>query len=80
MLFSKMNALQKDPSILDNIRALESKIDRIEDKLQEEIFTMDISLAEKMQISHVVELLCDLSDIIEDIADKIQIMLIARKA
>ena len=80
MLFSKMNALQKDPSILDNIRALESKIDRIEDKLQEEIFTMDISLAEKMQISHVVVLLCDLSDIIEDIADKIQIMLIARKA
>ena len=80
MLFSKMNTLQKDPSILDNIRALESKVDRIEDKLNEDIFTLDISLAEKVQISHIVELLCDLSDIIEDIADKIQIMLIARKA
>ena len=80
MLFSKMNALQKDPAILDEIRALESKVDRIEDKLNEDIFTLDIGLAEKMQISHIVELLCDLSDIIEDIADKIQIMLIARKA
>ena len=80
MLFSKMNALQKDPSILDEIRALESKVDRIEDKLNGDIFGLDIGLAEKMQISHVVELLCDLSDIIEDIADKIQIMLIARKA
>ena len=80
MLFSKMNALQKDSSILDDIRALESKVDKIEDKLNEDIFTLDISLAEKVQISHIVELLCDLSDIIEDIADKIQIMLIARKA
>ena len=34
----------------------------------------------KMQISNVVDLFCDISDIIEDIADKIQIMLIARKA
>ncbi|MBP3375713.1 MAG: DUF47 family protein [Clostridia bacterium] len=80
MLFSKMNVLQKDSSILDEIRSLESKVDRIEDKLNEDIFTLDISLAEKVQISHIVELLCDLSDIIEDIADKIQIMLIARKA
>ena len=75
-----MNVLQKDSSILDEIRSLESKVDRIEDKLNEDIFTLDISLAEKVQISHIVELLCDLSDIIEDIADKIQIMLIARKA
>ena len=80
MLFSKMNALQKDTSLLDEIRALETKVDVIEDKIHENIFTLDISLAEKAQLSHVVELLCDLSDIIEDIADKIQIMLIARKA
>ena len=80
MLFSKLNVLQKDSSILDEIRALESKVDKIEDKLNENIFTLDTSLAEKVQISHIVELLCDLSDIIEDIADKIQIMLIARKA
>lgn len=80
MLFSKMNALQKDPSTLDRIRVLESQIDVIEDKLNESIFSMNIGLAEKMQISNLVDLVCDISDIIEDIADKIQIMLIARKA
>lgn len=80
MLFSKMSTLQKDPAILDNIRSLETQVDVIEDKLNFEIFDMNIDLAEKMQIAHVIEQLCDLSDIIEDIADKIQIMLIARKA
>ena len=38
------------------------------------------SLAEKMQISNVVDLFCDISDIIEDIADKIQIMLVERES
>ena len=41
---------------------------------------MDIELAAKMQFFGIVETLCDISDIIEDVADKIQIMLIARKA
>ena len=80
MLFSKMTALQKDPAILDNIRSLETQVDLIEDKMNTQIFEMNIALAEKMQIAHIIEQLCDLSDILEDIADKIQIMLIARKA
>ncbi|MBQ6929243.1 MAG: DUF47 family protein [Oscillospiraceae bacterium] len=80
MLFQKMSALQKDTSILDKIRALETDVDHIEDKINTQIFQMNLALAEKMQVSHIVEHLCDLSDIIEDIADKIQIMLIARKA
>ncbi len=80
MLFSKMSKLQKDPSILDEIRSLESQVDRIESLLGHRIFDMEIELAAKMQIYGVLENLCDLSDIIENIADKIQIMLIARKA
>ena len=79
MLFSKLNALQQDHSILDEIRALESEVDTIEDRLHEVTFDSDAELAAKRQTSHLVELLCDLSDIIEDIADKIQIMLITRK-
>ena len=78
-LFAKIGALQKDHSILDEIRALETKVDKIEYKLNDDIFALDLGLAEKVQMSHLVELLCDLSDVIEDIADKIQIMLIARK-
>lgn len=80
MLFSKMGKLQKDPSILDRIRGMETQIDRIESRLGRHIFDMDIELAAKMQLFGIVESLCDISDIIEDIADKIQIMLIARKA
>ncbi len=79
MLFSKLNEFQKDHSILDQIRALESRIDVIEDELNERTFNLDLGLAEKTQISHMTELLCDASDVIEDIADKIQVMLITRK-
>ena len=80
MLFSKMTVLQQDPAKLDAIRALESQVDRIEDKLTEAIFAANIQLAEKMQAAAIIEQLGDISDIIEDIADKIQIMVIARKA
>ncbi len=80
MLFSKMRQLQKDFSILDEIRALESEVDVIEKRLSEQIFEMDVELALKMQFFELVGRLCDISDIIEDIADKIQIMLISRKA
>lgn len=80
MLFSKLGALQRDHSILDEIRHMESRVDVIEDKLHEAIFDTDLSLAEKLLAEEVLDMLCDVSDIIEDIADKIQIMLIARKA
>ena len=47
---------------------------------QKQIFAMDTELAAKMQFFQLVQRICDISDVIEDIADKIQIMLIARKA
>ena len=80
MLFSRMNELQKDTSILDKIRSLESVIDKIELKLGDTVFGSDAELAAKMQTFGLIERICDISDIIEDIADKIQIILIARKA
>lgn len=48
--------------------------------LDEQIFDSGLDVAEKMQFSHIVEYVCDLSDIIENIADKIQNMLITGKA
>ena len=80
MLFGKFSALQKDHSILDRVRALETQIDVIEEEMQEKLFASEISLAEKLQLSELYVFFGDISDIIEDIADKIQIMLIARKA
>ena len=80
MLFSKMNVLAAEPEHLAKIRALESQVDKLEEGIYEHLFDSDMELAEKTQIARVVELLCDLSDIVEDIADKIQIMLITRMA
>jgi uncharacterized protein Yka (UPF0111/DUF47 family) len=70
----------KDHSILDEIRACESKVDAIEHKLYQNIFAMDLDLAHQMQLSTHVEGVCDLSDIIENIADQIQIMIVEREA
>lgn len=78
MFFSKLGAMQQDHSILDKIRAYESEVDSVEFKLTAKCFEEN-ELARAMQISNIVEMCCDISDIIEDIADKIQIMLIARK-
>lgn len=80
MLFSKFAEISKDHSILDDIRNLESEVDTIEQNMYRQIFRMDIGLAEKNQLAKFVEDVCDISDSIENIADKIQIMIIARKA
>ena len=79
LLFSRFGDLLKDHSILDQIRSLETDVDHIEQKLYKDIFLMDLDLAHQMQLANYVESLCDLSYIIEDIADKIQIMLVTRK-
>ncbi len=80
MFFDSFGAFLKDHSILDEIRKYESKIDAIEERLTETLFDMNLNLAEQMQMADLIEFICDLSDIIENIADKIQIMLISRKA
>ena len=79
LLFSKFSTLLQDHSVLDQIRGLEGDIDDIEQMLYKNIFLMDMDLAHQMQLANYVGSLCDLSDIIEDIADKIQIMLVTRK-
>ena len=80
MLFSRFGDLLEDHSILDKIREEESRADAIEDRLHEQIFAMDLDLAHQMQMSHFVEDIGDLADMIENLADQIQIMLITRKA
>ncbi len=79
-LFSNFGAFLKDHSILDQIREEESKVDDIEKMLYKKTFALDLGLAERMQISNLVEHICAVSDVIENIADKIQIMLVTRKA
>ena len=79
MLFSRFGDLLEDHSILDRIREHEHEVDMFEDKLYKKIFAMDLDLAHQMQISDFVGDIGDIADTIENIADKIQIMLITRK-
>lgn len=80
LLFSRFGDLLKNHTILDEIREYESKVDMFERKLLEKTYSRGMELAQCMQLTSFVEDLCDLSDIIENIADKIQIMLVTRKA
>lgn len=80
LLFSDFGGLLKDHSILDEIRKYESEVDTIEQGLYERIFSLDIPLAEKMQMMDFANKVAKPSDIIENIADKIQILLVTRKA
>lgn len=79
-LFAQFSDLLKDHSILDDIRRHESKVDTVATDLYEKIFSLDIDLASRMQMANFLDLICEPSDIIENIADKIQIMLVTRKA
>lgn len=80
LLFTQLGSFLKDHHILDEIRALESRVDVIEEKLYESIYSLDIDVAHQDRMAGMLEMICDSSDIIENIADQIQIMLITRKA
>ena len=80
MLFTRFDELLKDHSILDEIRSHETSVDKIEQDLTRRIFSLDMGLAERNQLAKFVENIADISDAIENIADKIQIMLITRRA
>ena len=80
LTFTQLGAFIKDHHLLDEIRVLESRVDVIEEKLYEAIYAMDMEPALQDRMAKMVELICDPSDIIENIADQIQIMLITRKA
>lgn len=79
-MFSNLKELVKDHSILDEIRKLETQVDVLESGLYEKIFAREDDLAAKMQLAGLIEMICDVSDIIENVADKLQIMLIIRRA
>ena len=80
LLFTQLGAFLKDHHILDEIRTLESRVDAIEENLYEKIYAMDLDVANQDRMAEMLERICDSSDIIENIADQIQIMLITRKA
>ena len=79
-LLNEYNVIFKDRKILDDIRSEESMVDNIEHMLHERIFELDISLCEKVYYRTLICDLCQISDIIEDISDQIQVMLVERES
>ncbi len=60
------------------VNRYEHNIDTMERKLILTIFSLDITLAEKILLREFVNMLADISDITEDMADGLQIMAIKR--
>ena len=80
LLINDYKTLNNDRRVLDDVRHEESKVDHIQARMHGCIFSLDISLAEKVYYRDIMERICELSDMIENISDKIQIMLIEREA
>ena len=71
-LFNRVKAVYEQRESLN--------LDAEQAKLLEKTYSRGMQLAECMQLAGFTADLCDISDIIENIADKIQIMLVTRKA
>lgn len=65
--------------MIHSIEMLESEVDVIEDKTIKELFKTDLSLAEKMQLKKIINLVGSMSDTIENISDLVEIIMMARK-
>jgi len=69
-------------TIRDDIAAigvLESDIDREEETLMRSIFQSDLTLAHKLQLEHFLSRITDISDVIEDAADRLYVLVISEK-
>ena len=69
----------KDKKILDDVRTEESRVDTIETMLHTRIFELDLPLYEKIYYRDLIEDICQISDIVEDISDRIQVMVVERE-
>jgi predicted phosphate transport protein (TIGR00153 family) len=80
VLFDDYVLLIKDPSILGEIKKKEGDVDKLEDSTTIAIFSNEgLHLAQKSQLRMFLARLGDISDLLEDIADKIQIIVILRE-
>jgi len=80
VLFDDYDQLIKDPLLLDIIKDKEGEIDKIEDAATIAIFSdPTLDLAQRHYVRHFLTRLCDISDLLEDIADQIQIIVVLRK-
>ena len=69
----------KAGKMIDETEKYEHETDEIERETIRKIYSLDIPLAEKMQLKELVHRIADISDTSEDVSDRIQIILYKRK-
>jgi predicted phosphate transport protein (TIGR00153 family) len=65
--------------LLREIELFETKVDDIESQAIKTIYNKEIPLANKMQLKEVIKKVADISDVIEDTSDLIEIVMLARR-
>ncbi|GAB4375250.1 MAG: hypothetical protein Kow0062_14070 [Acidobacteriota bacterium] len=73
--FSELEAVQND---VHKVRYFEKEADAIGTRLRRDLFAGGLELAHKMQLSHIVDAIEEISDLAEDAADALVIFAIKR--
>ena len=79
ILFNDYDKILAEPKLLREIGMYEKVIDEEEFNIIAGIFNEEIELVRKIYIKKIVNDVCDISDLIEDIVDSIHIMAVLRK-
>ena len=79
ILFDDYDQLINAHSILEELNKLEGQIDEIELAAIKELYKADLKLEVKNQVKYFLSHIADISDLIEDISDNIQIMVVFRR-
>jgi len=71
--------LEKAAEYVIETEKKEHETDIVERELIKKIFSMDISLAQKMELKELVQTIADISDRAEDCSDRVEIVLMKRR-
>ena len=84
-LFAPYESLQEEDKLatirekITSIGVMESDIDKLEETLMRTIFHSDLPLANKVQLERLFQRITDISDVIEDAADRLYVMVIRER-
>jgi len=78
MLIHFQDDYSKVPKLAGDVESAEQKVDRLQWEMTKSVFKSDLSLAEKLHLKAFIDQIAAISDQIEDVADRFEIMLAKR--
>jgi predicted phosphate transport protein (TIGR00153 family) len=72
----EVNQIQKD---IREIEDYETDVDRIEDELIKQLYQSSLPLANKQQLKELIRMISNMSDMIEDLSDEVEIIIASRR-